>query len=444
MDTPGAGDLEEKRAQIIGDALRGSDGAIITVSAENAMSMSEKLFIEERLISKKTPFMMLILTKLDRIPENQRSRIIDFVHAKLQTWNMDIPVYVPGEVSIPGDRYNTPVGTDKIKATINSWISSPERQKLTNAWIASKAVSVIESSVSALEQQRELMSVSEDERRAEIEKREEGLAKARAAWAALRDEMELKSDEAVSAVMARAEEYKKSIIEKLQYEISHTSNLQNWWENDYPYKVKVELTSMSSALEAMLVKKYNQDCARFNSELEKNFKTHILASSDISVQKHDYTPDTDSQLDFGDIGQKRTKARIGVSVVSIVGYLLFASCGIPPIIASTGVSTGGGILTEKFFRKKTDDQRVMLKTEVENNFPITFRRATANTRTRIKKLYTDVIKESIASEASWLEARKEAISRAVSKNSEESKQKLSDIITTLNEHKEIYQKLYLN
>lgn len=51
MDTPGAGDLEEKRARIIGDALLGSDGAIITVSATAALSMSEKLFIEQRLIS---------------------------------------------------------------------------------------------------------------------------------------------------------------------------------------------------------------------------------------------------------------------------------------------------------------------------------------------------------------------------------------------------------
>ena len=124
IDTPGAGDLEAKRALIIGDALRGSDGAIIAVSADTPMSLSEQVFVKERLISMKTPFLMLVITKLDRIPENERDRIVDFIKTKLdmwksewktemvsangegaEDWDIDIPIYVPGEVSMPTDKY---------------------------------------------------------------------------------------------------------------------------------------------------------------------------------------------------------------------------------------------------------------------------------------------------------------------------------------------------
>lgn len=47
IDTPEAGDLSESRAKDIGDMLLGCDGAIITISAAAALSLTEKLFLEK-------------------------------------------------------------------------------------------------------------------------------------------------------------------------------------------------------------------------------------------------------------------------------------------------------------------------------------------------------------------------------------------------------------
>ena len=80
--------------------------------------MSEKLFIEQRLITRKTPFMMLIITKLDQIPLRERKRLVDFVTQKLKAWGMDIPVYVPYNVEMPDDTYDDIIGIDKIKEKI--------------------------------------------------------------------------------------------------------------------------------------------------------------------------------------------------------------------------------------------------------------------------------------------------------------------------------------
>ena len=79
IDTPGAGDLEEKRARVIGDALLSCDGAIVAISAASPFSMSEKLFIEQRLISHKIPFLMVVITKLDTIRENERAGVINYI-----------------------------------------------------------------------------------------------------------------------------------------------------------------------------------------------------------------------------------------------------------------------------------------------------------------------------------------------------------------------------
>ena len=84
IDTPGAGDLSEKRAKVIGEALLGCESAIITVSAAQPLSLSEKLFIEQRLIANRTPFLALAITRLDLVPEKERDIQVEYIINKLK------------------------------------------------------------------------------------------------------------------------------------------------------------------------------------------------------------------------------------------------------------------------------------------------------------------------------------------------------------------------
>ena len=60
VDCPGAGDLSEERAKVIGDVLNRTDGAVIALNATAALSNSEKIFIKNRILSRKTPFTLII------------------------------------------------------------------------------------------------------------------------------------------------------------------------------------------------------------------------------------------------------------------------------------------------------------------------------------------------------------------------------------------------
>ena len=238
-DTPGAGDLVGKRAALVGEALRCDDGAIITVSATSALSMSEKLFIEQRLISPKTPYLMLIVTKLDQVPVKERSGVLKYIKEKLNYWKWNIPVFVPAEMEMPDDTYNSIMGLDKIRAELEKWVRDPRREELTRLWLAQKAQSVIRMAMDSIKEQELLIDADDDKRRELIEKKKAKLSDASLAWGELKREMGQRNVECYNELLRIIDENKSKITEKLQYEVMHSNNPQRWWQQDYPYRIKV-------------------------------------------------------------------------------------------------------------------------------------------------------------------------------------------------------------
>lgn len=412
IDTPGAGDLEASRAAIIGDALRSCDGAIITISATAAMSMSEKLFIEERLLSKKTPFLMLIITKLDQISKAQRGDVIDFVKTKLQTWNMkNIPVYVPYKMEMPNNKYDSVMGMDKVVTQINSWVSGSNRKKLTEQWIALKVASQLNSVVSFFNEKKCIYEAENNMSRQQlIKQKTELLSQAALLWEKAKSDMIQKSNDCYVMFEKKLQEEQYAIIEKFRYDISHISNVKKWWEEDYPYRLKLEMTRLATVLENIVARQVANDVRVFNMILEKNFKTSVLYTPDEILNKNEYTNfTTNSQFVVKDVNNKRNISRIGVTALSIGSALVLTAAGIPAILGTMGIGTGGSILSETLFKKKTEEQKEALRAEVEKSIPVVIKNAMLHSEKRIKKIYNDIISESSNQQESWLASQKKLI-----------------------------------
>lgn len=434
IDTPGAGDLEEKRAALIGDALNGSDSAIITVSAERAMSMSEKLFIEERLISKKTPFLMLVITKLDLIDIAQRDKIIDFVKTKLSMWKMNnIPVYVPYKIEMPNDRYDSIIGMDKVVNRLNDWMLGSDRKKLTEQWLALKLSNSLQSAIDAANEQKCLISSdSESKKQQLIEQKTEMLARAEDKWKEIVGTLKLRADECYDLFLEKATEYRQSMVEKLQYELSHTGNVKKWWTEDYPYRLKIEMTNMSVAMENAVSRRVTKDIMWLNSSLEKNFKTSVVYTPEDITDKETYTQfDINSDVKVKDLSSGRTISRIGITALSITAALTCSFIGVASIIGTMGVSTGGSVLTEGIFKKKIEDQKDIVKREIANCTPKVVDNAMAYSERRAKNIYADLATEATKKQTAWMENQKNIIAAAKDNSGEEGIVRMDSVIDSL-------------
>lgn len=429
IDTPGAGDLEKERAKLIGDALIGADGAIITISALQAMSMSEKLFIEQRLISRKVPFLMLIVTKLDQVPLKERSKVVTFVENKLKTWNLEIPVLIPNDVQMPDDKYAGRVGMDQVKKKIVSWIQDPRRVELTQNWLLSRVQNLLDTARSVLLEQKALLEGNEAERAEKLQKKLEVLEKARKAWEDLRDQMEDRGTKCYEWLREKADEYVMNITDRLEYEAKMAGNPEKWWNESYPYRLKIELTNMANAVDNAISKKVAEDAAWLNQQLEKQFKTHVLVNRDTVTKKEFSGQVGEKEVQFEDLDKQRNIARIGTTVLTVAGALLFSSLGAFPLIATMGIGTGSSIITEKVFKGKLEAQREAIQEAVRANVPELVNKSMAESEKRISVVYRDILKEAENQEQVWFQAQNEVLEKSKSANADadaaENERKLS-------------------
>ena len=426
-DTPGAGDLDEERVKITGEALQSDDGAIITVSATSPLSMSERVFIEQRLITPKTPYLMLIITKLDQIPAAQRAGIVEYIKSKLKSWNRDIPVFIPYKTEFPDNRYDDIIGLDKIRAQLERWTRDPQRARLADIRFCDRIRTILSSALSITDSRLELLRADKEKRRELIRRHREKLSDASVIWNELRTEMTIRCDKCYSGLMELTAQNQKKVIERLQYEVSHNSNPQVWWKEDYPYRLKVEVMGISSSAESYLARTIGEDMRWLNRTMNERFKTHICASP---VEAGDSQPADDSlfaaeDIKLKDLNRQRAAARIGTATITAIGYALAMVAGVAPIFASLGISTGSSLVSENVFKAKIENQQKTLKEAIERNVPEVIKQATADSRKRLSDKYSEILKLAKEQEESWMRAQLEAIEQSDGDSAPDAEEKLT-------------------
>ena len=249
VDCPGAGDLSEERARVIGDVLNRTDGAVIALNATAALSNSEKIFIKNRILSRKTPFTLIIVNKLDLVKKDERNKLIKYIKDVLTLNEMDIPVYIPYNIEMPDSTYESIIGMDKVMAAIVSWIYTPERQQLIENWAKVRISEIVSTAIETLSEQEKLLKLDDKKRLEVIASKKQALSKLELEWNDLALKLQSKSNDCYARFLEKVEEYSFDVIERLQFEVSHAGSPEKWWKEDYPYRLKVELANMSVGLE---------------------------------------------------------------------------------------------------------------------------------------------------------------------------------------------------
>jgi GTPase SAR1 family protein len=415
IDTPGAGDLDEKRALTIGDALRLSDGAVITVSAQNALSLTEMDFIESRLISAKIPYLMLVVTKLDLVKVSERAKLLRFIENKLELFGVDIPVYVPqGDLELPGWDADDYTGLGKVKAAMNQWASDPARAKKKEAVICAQMLSLLKIAEDSLREKERLMALDREKRGEVLKDKKFQLGKIQLYWEELRLEILKRANKGYEWLRDAVMERTEALIERLQYESAHASGPQKWWQEDYPYRLKVELMSLAVSLENGLTQNYTEDLRWLNSVLDRQFKLSLFVEKETIADKNLFKGSSSTvDLKFEDLEKKRRNTRLISGAATIAGFATAVATGFMPIYASVIIGTGSSLVSEKHFKRQVEQQQKAIRDAIAQDIPRVVDNALAVSEQRLIKEYERLIKETAALEETFVKTQLEALSAAV-------------------------------
>lgn len=433
VDCPGAGDLSEERARVIGDVLNRTDGAVIALNATAALSNSEKIFIKNRILSRKTPFTLIIVNKLDLVKKDERNKIIKYIKDVLALNKMNIPVYIPYDIEMPDDTYDSIIGMDKVMNAIVSWIYTPERQQLIENWAKVRISEIVSTAIETLSEQEKLLKLDDKKRLEVIGSKKQALSKLELEWNELALKLQSKSNDCYARFLEKVEEFSSDIIERLQYEASHAGSPEKWWKEDYPYRLKVELANMSVGLENVISRIVSNDAKWFNDLLSQKFNSVIQVGSIYITDKDEYRNQKSQRvLEFEDLNKKQNYTRIGTVALSLALAPAFG------LLATMGIGTASTLITSSVFKKKIEEQRTLVKEAIAKDVPTIVMQATANSEKRVQSLYDEMLDDSNKKKQTWLETQAAAIESA---NTSQVQSQLDGITANKTQLEEIINKI---
>ena len=432
IDTPGV------NSQVCGDyciaeqALGICDCAILPMAAVSPFSQSEEMFLKERILMKKVPRIMVVLTKLDLIEEKQRISVIESVRRKLHSLGSDIPLFLSSENLVQGWEEHS--GTKVIRNQLLEWLHESSHVSLKKK----RASQEIEAICSDLETvytcQLEIIAEKEEKRSQAAEnKKQQLLRSSQIQWDLLEIDMLKRCSHNFEWIANMTEERQQDILEKVQIELTHVSNPKEWWEKDFPYRMKMEMISLGNALESNLQAFYSKDVNWLNHLLQEKYGSCIPPQNERIADKNIFRSSIMQQrVELQDIKQARLNSRIGTGVATVSGYFLFGLFGLSPLGMAVGI--GGGIISEIFMNKRVESQKQALSRAIQIGLPNAFSNCIGTVEQNIREIYISTIRTMKQSCLDWAKVQCDAIDNAQkqAKDPEQKdkiKQKLAELKT---------------
>ncbi|MEA5577832.1 dynamin family protein [Anabaena sp. UHCC 0451] len=409
IDTPGAGDLSERRANLVSDILNQCDAAVLLVSATSPFSMTEAAFLEQEVIGRHVPRIMVIISKLDLINPDEREKLIDNICQKISLIAKNIPV-IP---TFPTDENQQSENNclTAIIAQIESLVNQGERRVWRSRQVSQQLIDwlsqLIETSQSAISS----IHLNIEQKKLYLRQSENEIDRANLTWDNLQLELEKRRLQRTKQIYQNLTANKEEIVENLQFELQKIPDLKLWWERDLPFRLRRELTILSRKSENFLLKFLGQDVEWLQNEVAKIFNTKIKQQS--------FNPSENRGMEFQlehqnitDLQKYRLFTRVGSTAAMIAGSILGGPIG---IAASTGIL----LVSEQYLNHELDTQRQILVEELNRVVDIAIDEYSQQVSQRLRQLYKKIIDDMQTEQAAWKFSKQAAFNIDLSINTNE-------------------------
>jgi GTPase SAR1 family protein len=414
IDTPGAGDLNDKRANLVLDLLSQCDAAVLLVSATSPFSMTETAFLEQAVIGRHVPRVIVAVSKLDTIAADRRSKLIQNISLKIAKISENIPVLATYPVE---ESSSETTALFNIMNQIECLVDQGERRIWRSRQVSEQINDWLDQLIEVAQGFILSIQMSSEEHKHYLRNTQIQIEKADIDWGDLQLELDRKRLQRAKEIRQRILSVQEELLENLRFEIKKSTDLKAWWESDLPFRLRRELTVVSRNVENQLLRFLAEDIDWLQQHLESIFATKIR------YQSSHTQPDQSIQFalndrEITDIQKYRLLTRLGSTAAMIGGSIMGGPIG---IAASTGVL----IMSEQYLNQELDKQREVLMGDLKYAIDTSIDRYCHEIGDRLRQLYQSIANDINDEHASWKSAKKVAMnSNIANHDSQENWQQL--------------------
>lgn len=377
------------------------DAVIFCVSALNALSV-DNLQIMEQLHSFGAKEVFICFSRIEQIKQSEIERLFKYISSKLSS---SLPgasyCFISSEESYkPDELIEDRYGYDKISNWLNTIIEEgirkEKREEITNYL----AQDLIESAIQLMRQKLLPLEESRAQKYENFRTREQNVRFQQLAWEDLRIECEKRENDCVKVINDELSNNSQKVYDKLHLELISTQNPKEWWKNNLPLRLKIEIDSISTYIDNKLQIRLRNDQTWLNKELLVKFKSGAVDSPDASLDNPnvnvDIVPDAD---EMKDLRKYRYASMAGASALATAMYFIVGPVG-------AIVSAGCGILGDRMLTKEIAKQKSSLETSLRTLVDETFLKIKSLIPSKVHEVYESFIDALDIKEDGWVKAHK--------------------------------------
>lgn len=382
-------------------ALTMFDAVIFCVSSLNALSV-DNLQIMEQLHSFGAKEIFICFSQIEQIKQAEIERLFKYISSKLASSLPDASYcFISTDESYEPDVFIAGhYGLDKISmwlnAIIEEGIKKEKREEITNYLVQD----LIESAIQSMRQKLLPLEESRAQKYENFRTREQNVRFQQLAWEDLRIECEKRENDCVQVINDELSSSSQKVYDKLHLELISTQNPKEWWKNNLPLRLKIEIDSISTYIDNKLQNRLRTDQAWLNKELLAKFKSGAVDSPDASLDNSnvniDIVPDAD---EMKDLRKYRYASMAGASALATAMYFIVGPVG-------AIVSAGCGILGDRMLTKEIAKQKNSLETSLRTLVDETFLKIKSLIPSKVHEVYESFIDALDIKEDGWVKAHK--------------------------------------
>ena len=402
IDTPGAGDINDMRTAHIFEVLSQCDAAIVLISASIPLSLTERAFIEQEILGRHIPLVLVVVSKLDTIAVDQRSTVLAAIRERLNNISPDIPL-----LASYGTNSDTP-DTDpleEIRKHIAAMAAQSDRQAWRSRQIAGKLIDYLEQLVTSGQEALAQQAMDQTQRDKARKKLQVAFQSEASHWETIKLEFQQKRLQVEEELSQKLNKSGHHLVELFITDLAACADPRLWWEQQFPLLLHRELLVLARSSSEFLLDTLSQDIEYLQAEFAKTFDI-LFNKSASNTPSVDIAPQAGvPNIALVNTEQQLLLSRIGSSAAILIGYLLVGPIG-------RAISTAVGSASEHILKEAIEAQRQQVKEEVINLVDRTLEEYTRIFSLRLQALYEEVAQDIEQEQQTWLLARKEVLKLA--------------------------------
>lgn len=377
------------------------DAVIFCVSSFNALSV-DNLQIMERLHSFGAKEIFICFSRTEQVKQSEIERLFKYISSKMTS---SLPgasyCFISTEDGYePNGLIADYFGYDKISKWLNAIIEEGIRKDRREEISNYLAQELIDAAIQSMRQRLLPLEESRAQKYENFRTREQNVRFQQLAWEDLRIECEKRENECIQVINDELSSSSQKVYDKLHLELISTQNPKEWWKNNLPLRLKIEIDSISTYIDNKLQNRLRTDQAWLNKELLAKFKSGAVDSPDASLDNPnvnvDIVPDAD---EMKDLRKYRYASMAGASALATAMYFIVGPVG-------AIVSAGCGILGDRMLTKEIAKQKSSLETSLRTLVDETFLKIKSLIPSKVHEVYESFVDVLDIKEDGWVKAHK--------------------------------------